>query len=708
MSRLVIAEKPSVAVSLAKVLNAVERKDGYLEGNGWIVSWCIGHLVELDPPESYHERYGKWRLEDLPILPERWKYTISPATGKQFAVLKQLMQRSDIESLVCATDAGREGELIFRLVYHQAGCRKPFERLWISSMEDSAIREGFANLRPSQEYDALYEAALCREHADWIVGMNATRLFSCLYGQTLAVGRVMTPTLAMVVMRDAAIAAFKSEPFYTVQLLMDGLTAASKKYKDRTEAEKLQRKCREDDIATVAKVEKVEKRDNAPALYDLTSLQRDANRILGFTAQQTLDYTQSLYEKKLVTYPRTDSRYLTDDMEEMLPGLVEAVSKVYGAETDLPVNPGEVINSSKVSDHHAIIPTKSMPQADITELPSGEQAVLRLISERLLLSVRSACRYTETSVTLFCAGEEFSVRGKTILDHGWKMLEAAFCPAETKKKDPETPAELPELREGERLTVLNSRIKEGKSSPPRFFTEDTLLQAMEAASADEMPKEAERKGIGTPATRAATIEKLVQKGFIERRGDKKTRHLCATTKGTALITVMPEQIQSPSMTADWEEKLLRIEKGDYSAEGFMSEIFGMISILVKTYDVVKDAEVLLPSRKVIGICPHCRHEVIERKKGWFCENRECRFALWKENAFFESIGKKLTEETAKKLLTTGKVHLTGCRSKKTGKTYDTTLFLKTDDAGRAAFHMEFGKAGTKKTTKKSTDGGRSR
>ena len=695
MSCLVIAEKPSVAVSLAKVINASQRKDGYLEGNGWIVSWCIGHLVELDPPESYDERYGKWRLEDLPIIPEKWKYAVSPETGKQFAVLKQLMNRSDVDRICCATDAGREGELIFRLVYNQAGCKKPFERLWISSMEDSAIREGFANLRPSHEFNALYEAALCRERADWIVGMNATRLFSCLYGQTLAVGRVMTPTLAMVVMRDAAIAAFKPEPFYTVQLRMDGVTAASRKFKDKKEAEELQGRCKSEGRATVMRAERKEKTENAPALYDLTSLQRDANRILGFTAQQTLDYTQSLYEKKLVTYPRTDSRYLTDDMKDMIPGLVKSVAKAYGAELTLSVIADQVIDSSRVSDHHAIIPTRTMPATDISGLPSGEQKVLRLISGRLLAAVGKACRYAETVIVFFCAGEEFSVKGKSTLNPGWKEVEAAFRPAEPKKKNAEEQGELPALSEGEALSILDVGIKEGKSTAPRYFTEDTLLQAMEAASADEMPKEAERKGIGTPATRAATIEKLVQKGFIERRGDRKTRHLCATTKGTALITVMPEQIQSPSMTADWEEKLLRIEQGEYSADSFMQEISDMIGSLVKTYDVVKDAEVLLPAGKVIGICPHCGQEIMERKKGWFCENRECRFALWKDNAFFESIGKKLTRDMAEKLLAAGRLRLTGCKSRKTGKTYDTTLVLETDADGRAVFHMEFGRADKK-------------
>ena len=464
------------------------------------------------------------------------------------------------------------------------------------------IREGFADLRPSNEYDNLYEAALCRERADWIVGMNATRLFSCLYGQTLAVGRVMTPTLAMVVMRDAAIDAFKSEPFFTVRISMDGMTAES------------------------------EKTEKPPSLYDLTSLQREANRILGFTAQQTLDYTQSLYEKKLVTYPRTDSRYLTDDMTALIPGLVKKVAAAYGIREEPPVTPGQVINSSKVSDHHAIIPTKTMLGEDLSGLPSGEQAILRLIAARLIASVGEVHKYAETTVTFDCAGAPFTVKGKTILKAGWKDAESRIRPVRSKEKEP---APLPEIKTGEILPLSKTELHEGKTNPPRHFTEDTLLQA---------------KGIGTPATRAATIEKLVQKGFVERRGDKKTKFLCATQKGTALITVMPEQIQSPSMTADWEEKLLRIEKGEYSSESFMEEITGMIESLVKTYEVVKDADVLLPCRSVIGRCPHCGREVVERRKGWFCDSRDCHFALWKENAFFDSIGKKLTKGTAEKLL----------------------------------------------------------
>ena len=690
--RLALAEKPSVAQAIAKVLGATKRCDGYLEGNGWLVSWCVGHLVELAEPESYDEKYSKWRYEDLPIFPEKWKYEVSASTRKQFAIVKQLMNREDITEIAECTDSGREGELIYRLVYHKCGCRKPFRRLWISSMEDAAIREGFADLRPSNEYDNLYEAALCRERADWIVGMNATRLFSCLYGQTLAVGRVMTPTLAMVVMRDADIDAFKSESFFTVRISMNGVTAESERFSEQAEAARLADLCERAGAATVKKAERKEKTEKPPSLYDLTSLQRDANRILGFTAQQTLDYTQSLYEKKLVTYPRTDSRYLTDDMAALVPGLVKEVAAVYGIREELPVTPGQVINSSKVSDHHAIIPTKTMPGEDLSGLPSGEQAILRLIAARLIASVGEVHRYAETTVVLDCAGAPFTAKGKTVLRAGWKGVESRIRPVRSKEKEP---ASLPEIKTGEILPLSKTEIHEGKTNPPRHFTEDTLLQAMETASADEFPEEVERKGIGTSATRAATIEKLVQKGFVERRGDKKTKFLCATQKGTALITVMPEQIQSPSMTADWEEKLLRIEKGEYSSESFMEEITGMIESLVKTYEVVKDADVLLPCRSVIGRCPHCGREVVERRKGWFCDSRDCHFALWKENAFFDSIGKKLTKGTAEKLLSSGKIRLTGCKSKRTGKTYDTTLLLETEADGRAKFRMDFGKGGGK-------------
>ena len=586
--KLVIAEKPSVAQSLARVIGANKRQEGYLEGNGYLVSWCVGHLVELSAPERYDERFAKWRLEDLPILPERFLYEVSAGTSKQYQILKGLMERPDVASLVCATDAGREGELIFRLVYNQCRCKKPFERLWISSMEDAAIREGFEKLKPGTAYDALYEAALCRERADWIVGMNATRLFSCLYGQTLAVGRVMTPTLAMVVMRDAQIAAFKPEPFWTVQITAGGITATSPRFQQKEAADSLATLCREEGQAMIRNVETKEKLEKPPLLYDLTSLQRDANRILGFTAQQTLDYTQSLYEKKLVTYPRTDSRYLTDDMREMLPALIASVSDKFGYAGDAlrtdPVRPISVFDSSKVSDHHAIIPTKTMAGSDITGLSSREKAVLQLISARLLCAVAEDHRYAEMTVKLSSGAEEFTRKGKTVLTPGWKEIWQHFYLEKKKEEDSSGPMPV----EGIAVKINSVKVKEGKTSPPLHYTEDTLLSAMETAGADEIPDEAERKGLGTPATRAATIEKLVQKGFIERNGDRKTRQLIATEKGSSQITVMPEQIRSASMTAEWEQKLLKVEHGELESSEFMSGIKGMIANLVKKLPKVKE------------------------------------------------------------------------------------------------------------------------
>lgn len=688
--KLVLAEKPSVAMSLSKVIGADQRGDGYMEGNGYLVSWCVGHLVELSQPEAYDEKYAKWKYDDLPILPEHWQYQVSASTKKQFGILKKLMQRKDVESLICATDAGREGELIFRLVYHQCGCKKPVERLWISSMEDSAIREGFQKLRPGTEYDALYEAALCRERADWIVGINATRLFSCLYGQTLNVGRVMTPTLAMVVMRDAAIRAFKPEPFYSAELKFRDFQAGGERMKEKAEAEKLVAECCQAGSAIITKVEQKEKSEKPPALFDLTSLQREANRQLGFTAQQTLDYTQSLYEKKLVTYPRTDSRYLTDDMAPLVPELVSVIQQSFQIQADVPapVNAAQVINSKKVTDHHAIIPTKTAASYDISSLPSGEQAILTMLAVRLICAVGTPCLYAETVVEAECAGQKFRTKGKTATDIGWRRY--AGKPSEEAEKNAGA-GELPELSEGMTLELARVDLKEGKTSPPKRFTEDLLLSAMESASSDEFPAGVERKGIGTPATRAAIIEKLVQKGFIERRGDKKTKYLCSTDKGNALVTVVPEQIQSPSMTADWEEKLRKIEHGEYDGDAFMGEISSMVSGLVKTYEAVKGADVLMqPERKVIGSCPACGSDVCETAKGWFCRDKNCKFALWKENRFFQTLGKQMTEELAKQLVNQGKARLIHCYSRKSNRYYDTTVHVETGEDGAAAFKLEFG------------------
>ena len=687
--KLVIAEKPSVAQSLAKVIGANKRCDGYLEGGGYLVSWCVGHLVELSAPERYDERFAKWRLQDLPILPEKWLYEVSPGTKKQYQILKKLMERSDVESLVCATDAGREGELIFRLVYNQARCKKPFERLWISSMEDMAIREGFEKLKPGTEYDALYEAALCRERADWIVGMNATRLFSCLYGQTLAVGRVMTPTLAMVVMRDAQIAAFKPEPFWTVQLKAGDLTLSSRRYSTKNDTETVLQECETAGEIMIEAVDTKEKMEKPPLLYDLTSLQRDANRILGFTAQQTLDHTQNLYEKKLVTYPRTDSRYLTDDMREMLPDLIAAVAGKFkysgSALRTEPARPASIFNSSKVTDHHAIIPTKTMAESDFSELSLGEMAVLQLISARLLCAAAEDYRYAESTIKVSCGTEEFTKKGRTDLQLGWKGIWLQFYPE--KKNEEDVIGQVP--GKGTRLTIESAKVNEGKTSPPKHFTEDTLLSAMETAGADEIPVEAERKGLGTPATRAATIEKLVQRGFMERKGDRKTKHLIATDKGNSLVTVMPEQIQSASMTAEWEQKLLAIEHGEYDAADFMDGIAGMIAGLVANYEKVKGAETLMSRNKVIGTCPHCGAEVLEKQKGWFCSNRECRFILWKDNAYFTKIGKRLTPQIVEKLLKDGRARLKDCKSQKTGKTYNADILLTTEADGRPQFSLEF-------------------
>ena len=676
-------------MSYAKVLGVHGRQDGYLEGSGYLISWCVGHLVELAPPSAYGEQYVKWNIADLPILPEEWQYLVSASTKKQFSVLKKLLHRADVETVVNSCDAGREGELIFRLVYEQAGCRKPVSRLWLSSMEDNAIREGFANLKPSKEYDALYQAALCRERADWMVGINCSRLFSCLYGRPLAVGRVMTPTLAMTVEREASIAAFVPEKFYTVALeLTSGFVASSRRISEKDAAEKLLAECRKEMVSTIQKITRKEKSENPPPLYDLTTLQRDANRLLGYSAHQTLKYAQSLYEKKLTTYPRTDSCYIADEDEEMLEELAEEMEHFLGITPedmdDAAPRTRRTVNREKVTDHHAILPTRSMLQTDLDALPKGERNILKLIIARTLMAVSKPFRYLETLLTTECAGEEFTAKGKEILEEGWKAVERKVL-ADILNRKKEFTA-LPPVEESE-CGILHAELKEGQTSPPKHYTEDTLLHSMETASAESMPEDAERQGIGTPATRAATIEKLVQKGFLERKGDKKTKVLLPTDKGKALITVMPEEIQSADMTADWETKLLRVERGEMEPETFMTEINNMISSLVNTTEAVKGASALMKN-KVIGICPNCGKSVVEREKGYFCENRECRFVLWKDNAFFKRLGKRMDAHVADKLLRDGRVRLKDCCSAK-GKTYNATVLLTTEADGRSKFSLEF-------------------
>ena len=695
MHNLIITEKPSVARTISKVLGVTARRDGYLEGGGYLVSWCVGHLVELAPPGVYDPRFERWDRADLPILPERWQYLVSSSTKNQFDVLCKLMHRADVDRIVCATDAGREGELIFRLVYHQCGCRKPVSRLWISSMEDAAIRAGFENLKPSTEYDSLYKAALCRERADWLVGINATRLFSCLHGVTLNVGRVMTPTLAMTVEREAAIASFRPEPFYMVMLKMEDCMASSERFKDKSQAEELLAECRKISQALVQKSERREKSERPPALYDLTTLQRDANRLLGYSAQQTLDYTQSLYEKKFVTYPRTDSRYLTEDMAAGLPGLVMDTAVAFGFRGAIPVHAKQVINNKKVSDHHAILPTQSVTGADLSSLPAGEVSILRLIAARLLSAVGEPYRYAETTVQFECAGQTFTAKGKTVLDEGWKAVERAIL-GDTAEKVKENLEVLTEVQDKETLPILDAQLKEGRTTPPKHFTEDTLLAAMETAGADAMPEEAERRGIGTPATRAGVIEKLVKKGFLVREGGGKTKHLIPTEKGCGLIAAMPEQLRSPAMTAEWETKLTQIEKGQYAPEQFMEEIETMMKNLVSQYADTPNAPAKAASgAPVVGTCPHCGSDVAEREKDWFCTSRECRFVIWKDNAFFNRLGKHPTRQVVDKLLRDGRARLKDCKSQRTGKTYNASVLMSTEVDGRAKFSLEFENGGAR-------------
>ena len=692
--RLVIAEKPSVAQSLSAVIGANARKDGYLEGNGWRVSWCVGHLAGLADADSYDPKYAKWRYDDLPILPSDWKMSVGRDKKKQFDILKKLLCAPDVTEVVNACDAGREGELIFRNVYELAGCKKPMKRLWISSMEDSAIREGFENLRPGADYDGLHQAALCRAKADWLVGINATRLFSVLYRRTLNIGRVMSPTLALIVQREAEIEAFQPEPFYTVALELPGFTAVGARMKDKTAAKELQTACR-GGSAVVKQAQRKEKSEKPPALYDLTTLQRDANRLLGFTAQQTLDYLQNLYEKKLCTYPRTDSRYLTSDMAEGLPVLVNLTANAMPFRKGIGItcNPEAVINDKKVTDHHAVIPTRNLRDADLSALPVGEKAVLELVAARLLCAVAEPHLYEETAATLVCAGQEFAAKGKTIQRPGWRKLDAAYHAGLKNAPEPEERPEektLPELSQGQSLPVSNASVKEGKTSPPKHFTEDTLLSAMENAGKEDMPDTAERKGLGTPATRAGILEKLASTGFLERKKSKKTVQLMPSRDARSLITVLPEQLQSPLLTAEWEYRLGEIERGELSPEEFLSGIYAMLRELAATYQVVKGTEYLFsPPREAVGRCPRCGGEVTESQKGFFCQSETCRFAIWKDSKWWSAKKKQPTKAIVAALLKDGRARLTGCYSEKNGKTYDADVLL--EDTGEYVnFKLDFG------------------
>ncbi|MBO4677154.1 MAG: DNA topoisomerase 3 [Oscillospiraceae bacterium] len=674
MQKLVIAEKPSVAQSIAAVIGAKQKHDGYLTGGGYTVSWCLGHLAELSDASAYNAGYAKWNRKDLPIIPENYRFTVAPDKRKQFDVLRELLRSPEISEVINACDAGREGELIFRTVYYLAGCTKPMKRLWISSMEDAAIREGFQNLRPGRDYDGLHQSALCRARADWLVGINATRYFSLLYGQTLNIGRVMSPTLALLVQREAEISAFVPEPFYTVQLDC-GFTAATERMKDRSAADATLSNCGK--TATVISIERKEKTEKAPALYDLTTLQRDANRILGYTAQQVLDYLQALYEKKLCTYPRTDSRYLTDDMAPSVSDYVAAAAAICGLTAPETILAKQICDSKKVSDHHAIIPTVSDGNAD---LALGEREIMKLAALCLLRAVSDTHRYTEVIVTLNCGGHSFIAKGRTILSPGWRVYDS-------EKK--ETESILPELTVGQTIPVTAAAVKEGQTTPPKHYTEDTLLSSMETAGAKDMPDDAERKGIGTPATRAAVLEKLVSSGFVERKKSKKLTTLIPSALGTALITVLPEALQSPLLTAEWEHRLKEVERGKLPPEDFMENITAMLRELIQTYRPIPGAAVLFPSEfEIVGKCPRCGRNVVEKKQGFFCEDRDCGFALWKNSKFFSAKRKQLTKTVAAALLKDGRVQLSGCYSERSGKTYDAIVVMN-DDGQQVNFSLEF-------------------
>ena len=702
--RLVIAEKPSVAMGIAQVLGATARKEGHMEGGGWLVSWCVGHLVELAPADAYDPRYSKWAYDDLPIIPQPWQFQVLPDTRKQFNILRQLMSRDDVDTVICATDAGREGELIFRLTYDLCQCTKPVKRLWISSMEESAIRKGFDNLVDGQKYNNLYAAALCRAKADWLIGINGTRLFTTLYkGKTLNVGRVLTPTLTLLAEREAAIEHFKKEKLYTVELDAQGIRASSGKFNSKTDAEKLRSACL-GKTAVVQSVTRKDKTERPPKLYDLTTLQREANRLFDYTAQQTLDYLQSLYEKRLATYPRTDSRYLTEDMAEGLPALCSTVAGAlsFMAGQPLPVHAAQVVDSSKVTDHHAVIPTAEIAGADLAALPTGERNILYMIAVRLLCAVGEPHTYAETAVTLDCGGASFMTKGRTVAAAGWKGTEKAFLSTLKKKAEEPAPA-LPELAEGQRLEGADALLKQGTTSPPARFTEDTLLSAMEHASAEDFAalESVERTGLGTPATRAATIEKLVKSGFVER----KKKQLLPTEKGLALSWAMPDQLKSAKLTAEWEDRLGAVERGELAPEDFMAGITAMLTGLVRSYRNVAVAPSPLSDsgRAGIGKCPRCGKNVVEGKKSFYCEGYHdtpsCGFALWKNDRFFTSKRKELTKKIAASLLKTGRAAVTGLFSEKKGVFYDATVVLDDDGGKFVRFKLEFDNKSTRKEGK---------
>ena len=672
--KLIITEKPSVAKSIASALGVTSRADGYFEGGGWLISWCIGHLVGLADAAAYDDRYKKWRYEDLPILPGPFRYVVSEEKAAQFHILRSLMERPDVTELVNACDAGREGELIFRLVYEAAGCTKPFSRLWISSMEDAVIRDGFSDLRPGRDYDSLYQSALCRQKADWLIGINASRLFSVLYHRTLNVGRVQTPTLAMLADRDSKIVLFRKEKYHHVRLALEGAEAVSEKIPAMEDAQAIRDACDGQRAVCVSLVWE-KKTEKPPKLYDLTALQREANRVFSYTAKQTLDYAQSLYEKKLLTYPRTDSRYLTVDMAETTSVVLHLAARVppFDACPEFFPDVAALVNDKEISDHHALIPTLELEKADVPALPVGERNILLLVCCKLLCAAAEPFVYEAVTATFDCGGHTFTAKGKQVLSQGWRAIQEVFRSSLKEKPEEDTGGVLPALTEGQVFEPISASVTEHFTSPPKPYTEDTLLSAMENAGKEDIPEDAERRGLGTPATRAAIIEKLVSGGFVERKG----KNLIPTKAGVNLVTVLPELLTSPKLTADWEQRLNEVAKGQASPEDFMDGIEAMAAELVRKYShISEDGQKLFqPEKETVGLCPRCGKPVYEGKKNFACSDRACQFVMWKNDRFFEQRGKVFTFKIAAALLKDGKAKVKGMRSLRTGKTYDGTIVL---------------------------------
>lgn len=610
MSILIVGEKPSVSRAISAVVGASSAHKGYTEGNGYIVSWCVGHLVGLKFPNDYGNGWEqKWSFSQLPMIPDSWLFHVTDSTKAQYDLLKNLMNKDEVTEIICATDADREGECIFRYVYNMARCRKPVKRLWVSSLEESAIRKALSIMKPMSAYDNLFNAGYARARADWLVGMNGSRLFSVRYGDKLNIGRVQTPTLAMIVQRDAEVNGFIKQKYYTSDLNCGGFILSSARIDDENAADTLVSAC-DGCTVTISSVKREVKTDKAPKLYDLTTLQREANKGFVYTAQQTLYYTQSLYEGKLVTYPRTDSQYLSDDMAQTAFDVAKLCDTYFGFGISHIPDIKKVINNSKVSGHHAIIPTSGISTADLSSLPTGEKNILTLIATKLICATAPAHKYEAVKLTGICNGTEFTATGRTVLDMGWK----AYAKQTDKKNEEKS---LPAVSEGQTFTVQASK-GEHFTSPPKPYTEDTLLSAMERAGNEDYDEETEKKGLGTPATRAATIESLVKNGYVERVG----KQLRATDRGKELVKVVPDEVKSAKLTAEWESKLQQIEHGSLPETVFMSGIQQFIADMCRKYGSVdKSVSLSNGGHEPIGKCPKCGADVVKGKFGWYCKGK---------------------------------------------------------------------------------------